>query len=57
MPKFRILAAERAADRGWVVETTHSSGVVERSIAYPTKSKAQAAADSWVHLDEDWAKI
>jgi hypothetical protein len=54
---FRILPLSRDVDLGWVVETTHGSGIVETSIVYPTQAKAQAAADSWVHLDEDWAKV
>jgi hypothetical protein len=54
---FRILPRSLDADLGWVVETTHESGIVETSIMYPTREKAQAAADSWIHLDEDWAKV
>jgi hypothetical protein len=54
---FRILPVSLDADLGWVVETTHPSGVVERSIVYKTEMQAQKAADSWIHLDEDWAKV
>jgi hypothetical protein len=54
---FRILPLSLDADLGWVVETTHASGVVETSIIYETQEKAQKAADSWIHLDEDWAKV
>jgi hypothetical protein len=57
MSTFRILPANMDADLGWVVETTHASGIVETSIVYETREKAQKAADSWVHLDEDWAKV
>jgi len=54
---FRILPRSHDSDLGWIVETTHESGIVERSIVYSTQEKAQKAADSWVHLDEDWAKV
>jgi hypothetical protein len=57
MPTFRILPVNLDADRGWIVKTTHESGVVDTSIVYATQMKAQAAADSWEHLDEDWAKV
>jgi hypothetical protein len=57
MSTFRIIPINRDADLGWVVETTHASGIVETSIVYETREKAQKAADSWVHLDEDWAKV
>jgi hypothetical protein len=57
MPTFRIIPINRDADLGWVVETTHESGIVEKSIVYRTQTEAQAAADSWEHLDEDWAKV
>jgi hypothetical protein len=54
---FRILPVNMDADLGWVVETTHGSGIVDTSIVYPAREKAQTAADSWIHLDEDWAKV
>ena len=57
MPSFRILPRNLDAKLGWVVETTHGSGIVETSIVYPTRAQAQVAADSWIHLDEDWAKV
>ncbi len=57
MCTFRILPRSLDADLGWIVESTHDSGIIERSITYPTQEKAQKAADSWVHLDEDWARI
>jgi hypothetical protein len=57
MCTFRILPLSRDQDLGWVVETTHGSGVIDKSIVYSTQEKAQRAADSWVHLDEDWAKV
>ncbi len=57
MCTFRILPRCLDTDMGWIVETTYDSGVVERSIVYPTQEKAQKAADSWIHLEEDWAKV
>ena len=45
------------ADTGWIVETTHDNGLVETSVFLPSQAKAQAAADSWKYLDEDWAAI
>ena len=57
MCTFRILPRSLDSDLGWIVETTHESGTVERSIVYSTREKAQKAADSWLHLDEDWAKV
>jgi hypothetical protein len=57
MCTFRILPRSPDADLGWVVETTHESGVVETSIVYQTQATAQKAADSWIHLDEDWARV
>lgn len=57
MPTFRILPVDLDAKQGWIVETTHDDGVVNKSISYPTKEKAQEAADSWIYLDEDWGKI
>ena len=57
MPTFRILPAYADADLGWIVETTHESGMIETSVVLPSREKAQAAADSWAHLDEDWAAI
>ena len=57
MPGFRILPARREAKAGWVVETTHDSGRVEISIIMASKAEAEAAADRWIHLDEEWAAI
>jgi sorbitol-specific phosphotransferase system component IIBC len=57
LPTFRILPVASGPDDGWVVETTHDSGVVERSIVFASQEEAQAAADSWQHLDEDWAAV
>jgi hypothetical protein len=55
MPIFHILPVAPAAENGWVVETTHDSGVAERSIIFASQEEAQAAADSWP--DEDWAAV
>jgi hypothetical protein len=57
MTTFRILPVGRDADQGWVVESTHGTGIVETSVVLPTREKAQASADSWIHLDEDWARV
>jgi hypothetical protein len=59
MPTFHILpvAVAQAAEKGWVVQTTHDSGVAERSIVFASQEEAQAAADSWQDLDEDWAAV
>jgi hypothetical protein len=35
----------------------YDNGVIDTSNVYPTRAKAQAAADTWTHLDEDWAKV
>jgi hypothetical protein len=56
-PTFRILPATPGAEDAWIVETTHDSGVVERSIVFASRAEAQAAADQWIYLDEDWAAI
>lgn len=45
MPMFRILPVAPAAENGWVVETTHDSGVAKRSIVFASQEEAQAAAD------------
>ena len=34
-----------------------STGIVETSVAWASKTEAQAAADKWVNLDEDWAGV
>jgi hypothetical protein len=57
MPTFQILPVAPAAENGWVVETTHDSGVLERSITFASQEEATAAADSWQDLDEDWDAI
>jgi hypothetical protein len=57
MPTFRILPVAPGAENGWIVETTHDSGVVERSVVFASQEEAQAAADRWLHLDEDWAGV
>jgi hypothetical protein len=57
MPTFQILPVAPAAENGWVVETTHDSGVLERSITFASQEQAKAAADSWQDLDEDWDAI
>jgi hypothetical protein len=57
MPTFQILPVAPAAENGWVVETTHDSGVLERSITFASQEEAKAAADSWQDLDEDWDAI
>jgi hypothetical protein len=58
MTIFRIFPADMdAATTGWVVKTTHDDGKVDTSIVYGTRAKAQAAADTWTYLDEDWAKV
>jgi hypothetical protein len=57
MPTFQILPVAPAAENGWVVETTHDSGVLERSITFASQEEAKAAADSWQNLDEDWDAI
>ena len=56
-PTFRILPVTPDPEDGWVVETTHESGVVERSVVFATQAEAQAAADSWQDLDEDWDAV
>ena len=57
MPTFRVLPATPGAENGWIVETTHESGVVERSVVLVSEVDAKAAADKWQHLDEDWAAV
>jgi|HubBroStandDraft_5_1064220.scaffolds.fasta_scaffold2029055_2 hypothetical protein len=57
LPTFRILPVGPGAQDGWIVETTHDGGVVERSVVFASQEEAQAAADSWLHLDEDWAAV
>jgi hypothetical protein len=57
MPTFRVLPVPSGAQNGWLVETTHENGVVERSAVFATEAKAQAAADSWRDLDEDWDAV
>jgi hypothetical protein len=58
MATFEILPTNLDGKLAWVVKTTtHATGVVDTSIRYPTRAEAQAAADSWEHLDEDWAKV
>jgi hypothetical protein len=57
MPIFRILPVDLDTKFGWVVETTHESGIVEKSIVLSSRAEAQAAADSWTHLDDDWAAV
>jgi hypothetical protein len=57
MSTFRILLVTPGAEKGWIVETTHESGLVERSVAFASQPKAQAAADSWLYLDGDWAAV
>jgi hypothetical protein len=53
LPTFRILPVGPGPDNGWIVETTHGLGVVERSVVFATQVDAQAAADTWKDLDED----
>lgn len=57
MTTFKILPIELDRNTQWVVKTTHADGKIDTSIAYPTRDKAQTAADGWEHLDEDWAKV
>jgi hypothetical protein len=57
MPTFQILPAAPVSDTGWVVRTKHDNGVIDTSVVYQTREKAQAAADTWTHLDEDWARV
>jgi hypothetical protein len=57
MPTFRILPVVPGAENGWIVETTHDSGIVERSVVFASQEEAQAAADRWLDLDEDWATV
>jgi hypothetical protein len=57
MATFQILPVDKDGEIGWVVKTTHDDGTVDTSIRYETQAKAQAAADSWINLDEDWAKV
>jgi hypothetical protein len=57
MPTFPVLPVLLGSESGWVVETTHESGVVERSVVFATQAEAQAAADSWQDLDEDWDAV
>jgi hypothetical protein len=35
--------------------TDQKGDQMRASIVYSTREKAEAAADSWIHLDEDWA--
>jgi hypothetical protein len=57
MPTFRVLPVLLGAENGWIVETTHESGVVERSVVFATQAEARAAADSWQDLDADWEAV
>jgi hypothetical protein len=57
MTTFRIVPVNLDSDTGWVVKTKHDNGVTETSVVYPTRETAQAAADTWTNLDEDWAKV
>jgi hypothetical protein len=57
MTTFRIVPANLDSATGWVVKTKHDNGVIDTSIVYATREMAQAAADTWTHLDEDWAKV
>jgi hypothetical protein len=57
MATFLVLAVDLDSSIGWVVKTTHDNGIIDTSIVYETRERAQAAADSWTHLDEDWAKV
>jgi hypothetical protein len=57
MTTFRLSPADPNGKIGWVVKTIHDDGRVDTSIVYETRAKAQAAADSWTNLDEDWAKV
>jgi hypothetical protein len=57
MTTFQILPVDLDPKGGWVVKTTHDDGKIDISIVYDTQAKAQAAADSWTYLDEDWAKV
>ena len=57
MATFLVLAVHLDSSIGWVVKTTHDNGIIDTSIVYETRERAQAAADSWTHLDEDWAKV
>jgi hypothetical protein len=56
MPSFRVLPVSLGAENGWVVETTHESGVVERSVVFATQAEGQAG-DSGQDLDEDWEAV
>lgn len=57
MSTFRILPVSMHADLGWVVETTHETGIVETSVVLASHAQAQAAVDRWQYLDEDWAAV
>jgi hypothetical protein len=57
MATFQILPADLNRKIAWVVKTTHDDGTVDTSIRYETHAKARAAADTWVFLDEDWARV
>ena len=57
MSTFRILPASPETGFGWIVETTHDTGIVEVSVTLTSYAEAQAAAASWEHLDEDWAAV
>jgi hypothetical protein len=57
MTSFRIVPANLDASFGWVVKTTHDSGITETSIVYASRAKAELAVASWTHLDEDWASV
>jgi hypothetical protein len=57
MPTFRVLPVSPGAENGWFVETTHEGGVVEKSVVLASQAVAQAAADSWQDLDEDWDAV
>jgi hypothetical protein len=57
MATFCIYLVDVDGKTGWVVRTTHDDGTVDTSIRYETRTQAQAAADSWTNLDEDWARV
>ncbi len=57
MATFQILPVDKDGKIVWVVKTTHDDGTVDTSIRYETRAQAQAAADGWIYLDEDWARV
>ncbi len=57
MSTFRVLPVSLDADFGWIVETIHETGIIERSVVLASRAQAQAAADSWQYLDENWAAV